>query len=107
MSSALLVPGDTAQRVKNYIVTGRATGNPPGSTLHLAWQRDPAIATFPENDSDGKYTLGYPFPKSVPIIYNGAIDACVKVQSLIKTGHSTNNHPLGPGGVHRGRAVEA
>jgi hypothetical protein len=87
-------------------VTGSVLVSPPGTDiLQLAWQRVTPILSFPERNADGDYTLGYPFPGSVKIIYNGAVDACVKVQSLIKTGYSANGYLL-ERGVRRRRTLE-
>lgn len=55
-------------------MTGNAITAPPGTT-ELAWQRVANVLSFPERNSDGSYTLGYPFPATVKIIYNGAVAA--------------------------------
>lgn len=76
LSTQLLVSGSTSQRVKNYIITGSPLA-PPGGQL-LAWQRVTPFLSFPERIGPGAtspYTLGYPFPASVPWIYNGAWEA--------------------------------
>jgi hypothetical protein len=80
LTAQLLVPGSTAQRVKNYIVTGSPLLQPPAPPggQSLAWQRVTPFLSFPEQTGPGTtspYTLGYPFPASVPWIYNGAWEA--------------------------------
>jgi hypothetical protein len=66
------------------VVTGSALLTPPEGVImnqQLAWQRATPFLSFPERDGTGDYTLGYPFPASLKIIYNGAWEALVNIYS--------------------------